>query len=338
MKINRVLSFFSKDYNSLIEKSINSICEEKFKVETLKKLQKKNRLYFILSNVYHACRLFFCKRHETGIIISWSDYYCGMFYACLCRLFHVRKTSPIILMAFIYNVAGRFERLRRIVTRYAVRSKYIDYVVVFSKGEINYYHKLLDIPKTKIYFFPLSKDMSHFIPKVLPIKGGEYVFSVGSTNRDYSFLINIWDDCEYNLHIACDTLKKPLNTKNITVHNQMFNNEMWQYMYNSYCVVIPLKGEKIISSGQLALLQAMYMKKPIICTKGSCIADYLKDGYNALLVDNNKKEWLHAIERLYTDTKLYKRLAENGYNDFMKKHKTECLVTNISTLIDTLNR
>jgi len=75
------------------------------------------------------------------------------------------------------------------------------------------------------------------------------------------------------------------------------------------------------------------MKKPVICTKGSCIADYLKDGYNALLVDNNKEDWLHAVERLYTDMELYHRLAENGYNDYMKKHRSERLAQNIAALI-----
>ena len=104
-------------------------------------------------------------------------------------------------------------------------------------------------------------------------------------------------------------------------------------MYNSYCVAIPLKGPKIISSGQLVLLQALYLKRPIVCTKGSCVADYLKDGHNALLVDNSPEAWLEAIERLYKDKDLYRKLAENGYKDYMSKHRTELLARNIASLV-----
>lgn len=104
-------------------------------------------------------------------------------------------------------------------------------------------------------------------------------------------------------------------------------------MHNSFCVVIPLK-DTTISSGQLVLLQALYMRKPIICTRGSGIADYLEDGRNALLVDNNKKAWLKAIERLYGDKELCLKLGENGYKDYMAKHRTELLARNIASLLE----
>jgi len=244
-------------------------------------------------------------------------------------------------MAFIYNKKKNGslwrEKLKRVITRYAVCSRYVDYIVVFSKGEINYYSTLLGIPKQKIKFFHLIFDMTHFIPQILPIKEEEYIFSVGSTNRDYPFLIQTLDGCGHKVHIACNTLTKDINTKNITIHDNMYGDDMQQYMYNCHCVAIPLKGDRIISSGQLVLLQAMYMKKPIICTKGSCIADYLKNGHNALLVDNDRDEWLHAVERLYADKELYHRLAENGYNDYMKRHRIECLAQNITTLIESDN-
>ena len=76
----------------------------------------------------------------------------------------------------------------------------------------------------------------------------------------------------------------------------------------------------------------------IICTKGFCIVDYLKNGYNALLVENNKEDWLNAVERLYADKELYHRLAENGYNDYMKAHRAECTAQNIATLIKKIHR
>lgn len=340
---NVILSHFNEIVNQAIRKDIERCSELKFEIVHLKMphMSKINsRIKFMFMYALHAIRLFVTKRH-LGVIISWSDYLSGMFYACLCRFFHLRKTSVLILMAFIYNEkkgGGIAERLKKAITRYAVCSRYVDYAVVYSKGEINYYHELLGIPRQKIKFIPLSIDMVYFCrPKVLPVKDECYIFSVGGTNRDYPFLIKALNNCGHNVHIACNALTEDMNTENITIHSNMYGDEMQQYMYNSYCVAIPLKGERIISSGQLVLLHAMYMKKPIICTKGSCIADYLKDGHNALLVENNKEDWLNAVERLYTDKELYHRLVENGYKTYMKAHRTECTAQNIAMLIKNIH-
>jgi len=336
---NVILSHLKEDVNTTIclnlERQSGKVFETiHLKMPHMSKI--KSRIKFMLLYALHAFRLF-TKRKHLRIIISWSDYVGGMLYACLCRFFNCRKSSIIILMAFIYNgkkQKGVLNRIKKAITRYAVCSRYVDYLIVFSKCEIIHYHELLGIPEHKIKFFPLSKDMTRFQPKVLPVKDERYIFSVGSTNRDYPFLIKTLDGCGHRVHIACNTLTENMNTENITIHDNMYGDEMQQYMYNSYCVVIPLKGERIISSGQLVLLQAMYMKKPIICTRGSCIADYLKDGYNALLVDNNKEDWLCAVEKLYKDKTLYQKLVENGYNDYMNKHRTECLTQHIATLIE----
>lgn len=335
-----ILSHFNEIVNQSIRKSLEQYSEFKIKTVHLKMphMSKTNsRIKFYTMYALHAFRLFVTKQH-IGVIISWSDYLCGMFYACLCKFFHLRKTSVIILMGFIYNEkkdGGIAERLKKSITKYAVCSPYVDYLVVYSKGEIDYYHELLGIPRQKIQFFPLSIDMTYFCQaKALPVKDECYIFSVGGTNRDYPFLIKALNNCGHNVHIACNALSESMNTENITIHSNMYGDEMQQYMYNSYCVTIPLKGERIISSGQLAVLHATYMKKPIICTKGSCIADYLIDEYNAILVENNEEDWLNALERLYTDKELYHRLAENGYKTYMRAHRTECCARNITTLIE----
>lgn len=333
---NVILSHLSQDVNSLICKCLEKYSGVHFNTEVQKmpRFDKIGRIPFMLLYMGHALKLFF-KRKRIGIIVSWSDYIGGMFFACFCRLFHVKKHFTLILMAFIYNHQGRGIKhaLKMRITQYAVCSKYVDYIVVFSQGEIDYYHKLLNIPKSKLYFFPLSKNMDTFIPQTLSIKEEKYIFSVGSTNRDYDFLINTMGHTKHKVHIACNMLAEKQNVSNIIIHNNLFGNEMQQYMHNCYCVAIPLKGNLIISSGQLVLLQAMYLKRPIVCTKGSCVANYLKDGHNALLVNNKQEDWLTAIEKLYNDKELYNRLAENAYKDYMEKHRTEVLAKNIASLI-----
>lgn len=349
-KRNVLLSHLNPDLNSAICRFLEKYSGLKFDTEYLKvpRFDKMCKIGFMFLYMFYAARLFL-KRKQLGVIVSWSDYVCGMYYACLCRFFHVRKTSQLILMAFIYNNHNHRTLLGRLkcgLVRYAACSEFVDYVVVFSRGEVDYYHNLLGIPKHKIHFSPLSKNMTsqnidikHITTKkssqyTLPIKIDRYIFSVGVSNRDYGFLIKTLDGTKYKVHIACSSMDEKNGTSNIKIHSNLFGTEMLHYMQTSYCVVIPLKGPKIISSGQLVLLQALYMKKPIICTRGSCIADYLIDGYNAILVENNEEDWLNALERLYTDKELYHRLAENGYKTYMRAHRTECCARNITTLIE----
>lgn len=61
-------------------------------------------------------------------------------------------------------------------------------------------------------------------------------------------------------------------------------------------VVIPLQNLNI-SSGQLMLLQAMQLGKPIIVTNNCTIYDYIENGKTGLILANEKKLWIEAIKK-----------------------------------------
>ena len=82
-------------------------------------------------------------------------------------------------------------------------------------------------------------------------------------------------------------------------------------------VVIPL-ADLNISSGQLMLLQAMQLGKPIIVTNNSTIYDYVEHGRTGLILANDKKLWLDAIAKLYNDHDFYDMLSQNEICSFKK--------------------
>lgn len=77
-------------------------------------------------------------------------------------------------------------------------------------------------------------------------------------------------------------------------------------------VVIPLQNLNI-SSGQLMLLQAMQLGKPIIVTNNCTIYDYIEDGKTGLILANEKKLWIEAIKKIYNDSDFYDMLSKMKY-------------------------
>lgn len=77
-------------------------------------------------------------------------------------------------------------------------------------------------------------------------------------------------------------------------------------------VVIPLQDLNI-SSGQLMLLQAMQLGKPIIVTNNCTIYDYIEDGKTGLVLANEKKLWIEAIKKIYNDSDFYDMLSKMKY-------------------------
>lgn len=77
-------------------------------------------------------------------------------------------------------------------------------------------------------------------------------------------------------------------------------------------VVIPLQDLNI-SSGQLMLLQAMQLGKPIVVTNNCAIYDYIEDGKTGLILANEKKLWIEAIKKIYNDSDFYDMLSKMKY-------------------------
>jgi glycosyltransferase involved in cell wall biosynthesis len=62
----------------------------------------------------------------------------------------------------------------------------------------------------------------------------------------------------------------------------------------------------------LPLLEAMAAGLPVICTDSDGNRDFIEDGVNCLLVEDNAESVAAAIKRLFADPDLRARLAEGG--------------------------
>jgi len=250
----------------------------------------------------------FLKRKTIDNLIAWQEFY-GIIFAFYCRLFHVKKTTNLLVLTFMYTPKkGILGKIYNWFIHYSVCNKYVDHIVCFSKDELEWYYKEFGFTENDISFLPVAVRR---IPTCdTTISKEKYVFSAGRSGRDFDFVIRSLNNTQYNVFIADNKTTVP-PASNITIDGKVCGDEMFNIMAHSYCLVTPLK-DSLKSAGHLMSLQAMQMGKPVISTDSSGMRPYIVDGYNGFFIKNDKEELLNALNKLYSNDELYEEMSKNA--------------------------
>ena len=279
---------------------------------------------------FYYAFVIFIHRNQYDKIVAWQQFY-GLLMAFYCRLFGVKKQFSLIVMTFIYKrKQGRLGNMYYSFIKYALHSKYIDKILVYSQQEVNDYATFFAIAD-KFAFVPLGIDRITDMQADRQLEQQKYILSVGRSNRDYPFLYEALKDTEYRVKILANAFSHPV-VKNIELYTHVFDREMCHYLNNCFCVVIPLNDTKI-SSGQLVALQAMQLGKPIIVTESAGITDYIVHGANGFIIKKEKEALLEAPHDLYTDENLYRTIAQNARFDYEQKFTAKHLGVHVANIL-----
>lgn len=291
---------FVEAINNVTEK--DWILLEKITLGTMPKWRRKLTAYLFTFK-------FMCCHPKAKQILAWQQMF-GILPAFFNRYLFHRKKLHINIMTFIYKPKhGLAGKIYHWLFKSAIYSKYVKHIFVFSETEIAHYSSI----------FPEAKDKFHFVTLGIPMDNTDYTdntlsqenyyFSTGLSNRDYDFLIKVFDGIPAKLKIACPNLKQSV-PDNIRILHSCFGTDMKKYMFNSRAVLIPLKDLNI-SSGQLVFIAAMQMGKPIIITDSSPTRSYLNDD-NAFILKNDIESWRKAIKSLDTDPLLCAAIGKSN--------------------------
>jgi glycosyltransferase involved in cell wall biosynthesis len=284
-----------------------------------------------LKYVFFPLKVFFSRKKYDNII-AWQQFY-GLLYAFYCRLFHTKKRNKLIIMTFIYKPKnGVIGRIYYKFMNYIVQSKYIDSFICFSKNECEYYTNLFNVQEDKFKFCTLGIDDIKINNS--KIANQKNIISCGRSNRDYNFLYNALKQTDYKLDIISDECKLE-SYKNITIYNNVGVQDFLEMLDKSYIVVIPLLDENI-SSGQLVILQAMQLGKPVICTKSNTVTDYIIDGENGFIIEKDEKKLIELIEKLYEDEELYNKISLKQKEIFEKSYSMGALGDQVASIINKI--
>jgi glycosyltransferase involved in cell wall biosynthesis len=167
-----------------------------------------------------------------------------------------------------------------------------------------------------------------------------YAVSAGRSGRDYALLLAVFADLPYRLHIICDAhdaLANQALPPNVTVLRQCYGDDYVRQLAHATLVIVPLATTDL-SAGQMVLLQAMALRKPVIITDTDTTRHYLQAQHTAYCVPPHDAAALRqAIEQLWHTPSEAQRLADNGYQYYQDHYSMAAYVGHICDTVKRLS-
>jgi len=217
-------------------------------------------------------------------------------------------------------------RAKQSLQRFAFTA--VDSICVSARREAGEYAERLRLPPAKLRFVPWHTNVVD--PTHDPVNDG-YVFSAGRTGRDWQTLAKAAAQCDAQFVGVMSRQEAERTTfpLNFTVHADIPYERYLGLLKRARIVAIPLQIHAY-SSGQVALLEAMALGKPVVCTKVLGTEDYVLHGSNGLMVPPGDDSALaSAIKSLLSDTGLERGIAAGALQTVLAEHTFENYVSRI---------
>lgn len=271
----------------------------------------------------------FIERKKYDTILCWQQFY-GIIIGFYLRLFHVKKINPLYVMTFIFKPKkGLIGRIYYEFVRFSISSEYINKIICFSSTEPEYYSNLFKIEKSKFIYVPLGEELNVNVGKNADLER-EGVVSIGFSNRDYGFLIKTFEELPYDLKIYAD--HDEVYADNIVMTGEVLGKRVGDVLNKTKLLVIPLQ-DRNISAGQLTVLHAMQLGVPVVATDSDGIRDFIEDGKNGYLVENDVTLWKNTIQRLLSDKETWNKMSQNTKEMYIKDHTVTSMAKNIAKIV-----
>lgn len=335
MKQNIILIDSNETEGLDFKKGVEEATGKKWKLIIKNSNNRSNKLKNAIRYCKYAIVPFgiFLERKKYDSIITWQQFY-GLFFAFYCKLFRVKKQNTLLVMTFIYKEKkGLAGRLYKKFFDYVVHSPYIDAYTCVANVECENYSRIFNLPRVNFHY--VQWGLPDFAKEYKIVKG-EYIFSAGRSNRDWPFVFESLGNSKYSGKIICSEGNYIGKYSNLDVLSNISNEEYYKILSQAYCMVISIK-DCSISAGQITLIQAMQFGKPVILTQSDGLtSDYVVNEENGLIVDKNKEALLAAIDRLYSDSDLYKKLSKNGRLLFEERFSNFRLGKDIGSIVEDI--
>jgi glycosyltransferase involved in cell wall biosynthesis len=216
-------------------------------------------------------------------------------------------------------------KLKRAFQRLALAST--DLLITSSGREIDIYSDRLKFSPERFRFVLFHTNVVN--PGVVGKERG-YAFSAGRSGRDYQALASAVAGLDLDLVVLGDAAS--LRDVNFPDRTQVLVDQPYEryleLLHGCDFVIVPLNAVKI-ARGQVVILEAMAVGKPVIATETVGTEDYIEPGVNGFLVPPGDVPALRdAIRRLHEDAQLRERLRQRGLKD-IERHTFRAYVESV---------
>ena len=259
-------------------------------------------------------------RNKYDVVIN-ASMRTGQLFSLFRSIFRIRKPKHIILELMLDEERRDFGwKIKKKIQQFIFSP--VDLIFVSSTGETVTYSERFKMPKDRFRFLPFHTNVIE--PRIMN-QSDNYILSAGKTGRDYVTLAEAVRSIDGKVIIVSDKLsvKNVIFPPNVEVLFDISYQKYLDLLYRSLLVVVLLK-RLVKSTGQVAILEAMALGKPVIATRTTGTEDYVQSGVNGILVPVADSDAIrNAINSLINDNDLYKSLSINALESIKKEHTFE---------------
>jgi len=243
----------------------------------------------------------------------------GQLVSIVRKLFGIKKPRHIVLEVMLDEEFHTIRwKIKRLIQRILLSS--MDVIFVSSSDEVKKYEQRFKLAPGRFRFIHFHTNIIE--PEIMRNQDG-YILSAGKTGRDYSTLAEAVKDLPIDLVVISD--RKSINGVKFPNNTRIFNDILWEdyliLLKNCQFVVVPLQ-DLVKSTGQVVILEAMALGKPVIASETVGTKDYIKTNDTGILIPPGEPFLLRqAIVSLLDDEDLQKQIAQNAI-EFVEKNCT----------------
>lgn len=256
-------------------------------------------------------------RKKYDVVIN-SSIRAAQLFALFNKVFNLKVPKHIVLELMLDEEEDSLRwKIKKKIQQFIFPS--VDLIFVSSTREIVTYSERFKIPKDRFRFLPFHTNVIE--PRVMN-HSDNYILSAGKTGRDYVTFADAIRGIKQKVIIVSDKLSVQdiRFSPNVELLFDIPYQKYLDLLYRSLLVVVPLK-KLVKSTGQVAILEAMALGKPVIATTATGTVDYIQSGVNGILVPVADSEALkNAIRSITNDKNLYKKLSVNALELVKQNH------------------
>jgi len=268
-----------------------------------------------LSSVRIAWRLY--KLRKSFDVVSTVGHRIGVVYGLLSRLTPGEQPAHVVREIFFEEVdAPNWQwKLKRSLLHFAF-AKAVAFIVTAS-AEARIYAQKLSLPPERFHFVPFHTN----IPEPHREPGAKYGFAAGRSLRDYKTFFESVRGLEYPFVVVADkasvaSLDVPPNVK---LHCDIPHDVYVSLLRDAAFVVVPLRKTSR-STGQVVILEAFGLGKPVVATRTMGTDDYVDSETGLLYEPYNAADMRAQIHTLISDPARVERMGRAGLERVLAKY------------------
>lgn len=211
----------------------------------------------------------------------------------------------------------------------------VDAMCLSSRREAGVYAERLRLSPDRFRFIPWHTNVLE--PKWFPPKG-EYLFAAGRTGRDWRTLADAVRGLAVPVTVVCSQqdASRVDFPDNVTVLTDVPYAKYRELLEGAKIVLVPLESHEF-SSGQVVILEAMALGKPVVSARVLGSEDYVIEGVDGCLVEpGNSADLRRVIDKLLSSPDLADSLGRAALDKVRRVHTLDQYARNILDVVGSL--